>query len=109
MLRRLYVVHPFLFALFPVLFLFSHNLGQASLSDVVLPVSIILFAVSSLFLVLWFGTKDAVRAGFMVSLFVLLFFSFGHIRYAVEAVTIKGIAIGRERYILLFLASVFLL
>lgn len=109
MLRRLYVVHPFLFALFPVLFLFSHNLGQASLSDVVLPVSIILFAVSSLFLVLWFGTKDAVRAGFMVSLFVLLFFSFGHIRYFVGDAAILGVAIGRERYILLFLISIFAL
>ena len=68
-------VHPLLFAVYPVLFLFSHNIGLVSWGQTVVPmVIVVVFA-----LLLWLGlivvVKDKTKAGVIVSVFLALFFS----------------------------------
>lgn len=73
------VVHPFLFALWPVLFVYSQNLGLVSFSQtwtsslVLLGLSLVLFLLFTLVL------KSPMKAGAILSLFLLLFFSYTHV------------------------------
>lgn len=73
------VIHPFLFATYPVFALFAFNMGQSRLSDalralIILPLiaGVILFLIERIL-------KDRGRAGMITSLSFLLFFSYGHV------------------------------
>ena len=70
------VAHPFLFALFPILFLFSHNRAEfTSLSEIVPSVVLVLGGAGLLFLLAFAVLRDFQRAGFALSVFLILFFN----------------------------------
>jgi hypothetical protein len=74
--KRSVVVHPFLFAAFPVLFLFAHNLHLFDVGAIVGNFVIL----SSLALALWIALalvlKSGQKAGLLISLFLVLLFSY---------------------------------
>lgn len=63
--RRSHVVYPFLFAVYPILFLYSHNVGEVSVTHVFLP-----------FLISLTGSS---KAGVATTLIVMSFFLYGHV------------------------------
>lgn len=77
-MKKSLVIHPFLFAVYPVLFLFAHNIGELSFNVLIPPVVIILCFSLLSWSILNFVLKDSQKSGFIVSLFLLLFFSYGH-------------------------------
>jgi len=79
-LKKLSVIHPFLFALFPILFLFAHNIWEVSAGDLLLPILVVIAGTLILFFSLRLITKSYIKAGIITSLFWVLFFSYGHIR-----------------------------
>jgi multisubunit Na+/H+ antiporter MnhF subunit len=73
------ILYPFLFAVFPVLFLYSHNIKEVRLAQVFPALGILL--VSSLLLwgiFLWIF-KNKAKAALVTAVFILFFFSYGHI------------------------------
>jgi len=72
------IIHPFAFAIFPVLFLYSHNVNEVFLRWTVVPAAIVMVCTFLLFVVLSFlcGNKD--KAGLLVSLLMVYFFAYGH-------------------------------
>ena len=80
-----WVLHPFLLAAYPVLFLFAQNSAdQLSLDPVWLPLGVALAGAASI-LVLWTGVfRDVDRAGIATSVVVAAFFTFGHVRNLLE-------------------------
>ncbi|HXY71641.1 MAG TPA: sulfatase-like hydrolase/transferase [Actinomycetota bacterium] len=82
------VVHPILFAAFPILFLWAHNLDQGvDLDEVVRPILLSVGVAAALWAI---GTRilhDARRAGLVVSVLALMFFSFGYLVLAVGNVS----------------------
>jgi len=109
MSKKLWILHPFLFAVFPVLFLLSHNIYQTAPQAAVIPAILVLFATVIIFRALLFFLKDGGKSAFITSFFLLIFFSFGHVRNTVENVTIAGLDIGRNRYVFLIFALLFVL
>lgn len=77
-MKKPIVIHPFLFAIYPVLFLYAHNVDFVPLSDIFVPTAITIGVAVLLFSLLSLISKDKQRAGLLVSLFVGLFFSYGH-------------------------------
>ena len=78
-MKKTVIFHPFLLAIFPIIFLFSHNVNNIYAEEVILP---LLYAISGTFLiwiVLGFILKSRIKAGFVVSLGLIVFFSYGHI------------------------------
>ncbi|MBN2493778.1 MAG: sulfatase-like hydrolase/transferase [Deltaproteobacteria bacterium] len=73
------VLHPFLFAIFPVLFLFAQNAKHMQAADVALPVAIVLAAALAACLLVNLGLRQARKTGIVVSAFFVLFFSHGHL------------------------------
>lgn len=98
-MKRSLVIHPFLFALFPVLSLFSHNMEELSARVMVAPAVVVLVAALLSWLVLRLLLKDAKRAGLVVSLGIVLFFSYGH--FSGFAGGLPGVASGVLRHRLL--------
>ncbi len=81
--------HPFLFALFPILFLYNHNKGQILLNAIFIPITITLLGTLFLWSLLNFILKNNLKAGLLVSLFLLLFFSYGHFFNALISVYLR--------------------
>lgn len=104
------ILHPFLFALFPVLFLYSHNIKQLLINVIFLPSAISLgftaIAVSVLWLVL---KKDSKKAGIIITVFLVLFFSYGRIYEVIKTWHLGSLVIGRHRYLMIIWAVLFVL
>ena len=98
------ILHPFLFAVFPVLFLLANNLSLLSPGNVAKELALLIGSSLVFALLLWglvrLVVRDAERAGILCSLGVLLFFSFGHVLMAFQDWTIAGTAIGTKQVLL---------
>ena len=110
-MRRTLVIHPFLLAVFPVLFLFATNIEQFGLGVLVVPVLFLLTATALLWGLLTLVLKNARKAGLIMSLFLLLFFSYGHVYGALPyfGFIIWGVKIDVRHVTFLSMAGVFLL
>jgi len=98
-MRRAWVLHPFFFAVFPILFLFSRNLERdVSPRDLVWPVATTLAIVAVVLVAATLLLRDARKAGLVVSVWAILFFTYGHVSNLVRAWTVAGIPIGRQPY-----------
>ena len=80
--------HPFLFALLPPLVLFIGNIGQLYPVDLVLPTLLILIPTILLWLGFRFFFKSFTKSGLLVSLTVILFFSYGLIFRKLNEMTV---------------------
>ncbi len=110
-IARAPVLHPFLFAIYPILFLWSLNIEELSLSsslgDLGTSLGVSLGAAAVLLLIATFILKDARKAGIIVALFFLLFFSYIRV---FEFLTDTGILGSlRQRYYLLAWVSLFII
>ncbi len=76
-MKKLFVLHPFLFGVFPILFLYSNNLDEVSFHQVILPLIIIIILVAFLQLFLTIFIKHKHKKAFTVSLWLVFFFSYG--------------------------------
>ena len=78
-------LHPFLFALYPIVFLIARNVeGQASFSSAVGPLLLVLASAAVALVVLWVLLRNPRKAAVVVSIYVLLFFSYGHVGTALR-------------------------
>ena len=67
-------------AVYPVLFILSNNIGQFYLSAIVKPMLIILGLTLAVWCFLGVVIKNYQKAGIIVSIFLFLFFSYGHVK-----------------------------
>lgn len=81
-LKKPFVVHPILFAIYPVVFLFSYNVKETSPGEVVLPLLLLAGISILMWLVLGFIIRDKEKSAIIVSLAFVLFFSYGHVMNA---------------------------
>ncbi len=117
--KILALLPPFLFSLYNILFLFSHNLRELVIIDqnlfirLILPVTISWIGVGLLLLLLNLIIRNLHTSGIVASLYVMMFFSFGHFqKFYIDQVVkklgwdiqhvFKGIQFGQYR--LFFLA-----
>ncbi|MGH2728501.1 MAG: sulfatase-like hydrolase/transferase [Actinomycetota bacterium] len=98
--RRPLPFHPILLAAFPVLHLFRTNLHEVTTGQALGPLGIVAGGAAVLLALAWLVLRDIRRAGLLVSLIVLLFFSYGYVADAFEDWEIAGVSVGRDRYVL---------
>lgn len=95
------VLHPFLLAAFPVLYLWAANMQEGITVGDVLPSLAIILAVTAVVLVAArFLLRNWLKAGVVVSMLIVLFFSYGHVWRAAQGWSIGGLALGRHGYLL---------
>jgi len=71
--------YPFLFALFPALFLFAYNIEEVNLSVLPVPLAASLILTTLFWLPLRLLLRDRQKAGLLAFVFTFMFFSYGHI------------------------------
>jgi len=104
-MRRI-LVYPILFAIFPILFFFSYNKSELSLGDggFLLALGVALLASSVLWLSLSLILRSGRKAALIVSLFAILFFSYGRVHdisaFNQFGIKVAGIAIGPDKLLL---------
>lgn len=99
-MKRLPEIYPFLFAIYPVLFLASHNMNEVQLTDTILSAAAMLVFTLVLLLLSRLLSHDKEKSAIIVFIFLLMFFSFGHVQKAIRDFTIGDFVIGRTRYLL---------
>ncbi|MBL7069660.1 MAG: sulfatase-like hydrolase/transferase [Candidatus Omnitrophica bacterium] len=99
-MKKKWIIHPFLFAVIPVLHIFSNNAGKVDITVIIMPLAISLFFTIALWSFLTFALKDVKRAGIIVSIFLLLFFSYGHFYHGLGNLSLMGASLGRHRFLL---------
>ncbi len=109
-MKKLSVIHPFLLALFPVLFLYAHNICEVFATDLLLLIVAVIAGTSILFFLLRLITKSYVKSGIITSWFLVLFFSYGYIRDFIYSLDrFEPCDPGDQTSVNLFLASLFVL
>jgi hypothetical protein len=80
-MKRPPVLHPFLFALFPILAFYAHNIKSVPVppGELAAPLVVSLLGAAVLFAVLNAVTGDRIKAGAGTSLILLWFLSYGHL------------------------------
>ena len=86
-MKRAFVIHPFLFAIHPILCLFAVNFGEFSPREIAIPIILFTCFTLILWLLLSFLTKNRQKAGLFLSLEMLLFFSLGPLCRMAYAIT----------------------
>jgi sulfatase-like protein len=98
---RVVVVHPVLFAAFPVIYLWARNLNNGTtFHDAALPLLVVVGSAGALFGLAILLLRDARKAGVIVSLLVLAFFSYGYVSTALQSWTVGSIHLGRSAVLL---------
>ena len=109
MLRRGPLAYPFLFAIYPILFLWSSNIEELSVfsspADLLLPMAVSVIITSLLLAFFWAILRDWRSAGIFVAFILLLFFSYG---YVLETVTEYGNPeLAKNRYLMVIWPVIF--
>lgn len=95
------VVHPLLFAIFPVIFSYSVNMDELLPSDVILPSILIVGIAFGLWIILKLILKNGRKAGLIISITIILFFMYGHIYNVVNDISVGNTDLGRHRYLII--------
>ena len=91
------VFYPLLFAAFPILFLYAHNINETPASEVWLPLVISVAATLVLWAVLSLVLRSLAKAGFATAIFLVFFFSYGRLHEVLEN---WGVFVPRHAYLL---------
>lgn len=102
--------HVAFFSVYPILALAATNITQIAIADIYRSVIVTLICATLLLLLFRAALGSWVRASALVSLSVLLFFSYGHVYSLLKPVSAAGFLLGRHRvllpvYTLLFSAA----
>ena len=75
------IIHPFLFAVFPIVALFTYNARTIPIPirEIALPVILSLASTLVLFFFFRLLTRNGEKAGALISLLLFWFYSFGHV------------------------------
>ena len=95
------IFHPILFGIFPVISLFESNMKFTSILEIILPSIIIIAMIIPIWIFLKIIIKNNQKSAFIISLSLILFFTYGPIFFAIDDVTINGEDIGRHRYLMI--------
>ncbi len=114
-MKKIFVLHPFLFAVSPILFLLSHNIEETSLEEIIQPslimILFVLFTQTLLTLIFYkpdYRLTGKKKIALILSLFFIIFFSYGHVFNSVEGLRVFGLVVGKRNYVLAFLILILL-
>ncbi len=94
-------LYPLYLSIFPTLSLLGINIAETAPGDALRAALISIFVTSCAYLLAYLVLRDWSRAALAASIFIIFFFSYGHIYNLVKQITLGTIPIGRHRYLVL--------
>lgn len=96
---RTLLLHPLIFAIYPILSLYAHNMDEAEPSDLAKPLVVALAGVVVLLLAARAVIRDRIKAAIAVTALVVMFFSYGHVFSLLRFATIGGHSLARSLWL----------
>lgn len=90
-------VHPFLFAVYPILALLAVNVSEVETASGWRPLLLSLFAAELLTLTMYAIFRDWKRAALLSTIVLILFYSYGHLYIFLKGVNLGGLYLFRHR------------
>lgn len=97
--------HPVLFAIYPILFLYTNNISMMEINYIYIPIVWSVIGTVLIWLILNFFIYNQFKSSAIISILLILFFSYGHLYRAIHYVPEKYIGINTD----LFLSVSFML
>jgi type IV secretory pathway TrbL component len=94
------ILHPFLFAVYPVLALLAYNIEEIKVQDALRAFVISLLVVGAFNFLLSRWLKNPAQAALIVSFSLLLFYTYGQVYNLLKPLAVMGTALGRHRLLL---------
>lgn len=91
--------HPILFAVYPILFLYSNNISMLEINHIFIPVIWSVFGVVIMWSVLNLFIRNRFKSSAVTSLITVLFFSYGHIIGALNKFPERMLGISSDLYL----------
>ncbi len=101
-MKRSPILHPFLFAIYPVLSVLAASLSLLDPAQVVRPLIISLVIPGLILALLYWIYKDWYRAGFLTSILIWMLFYYGYSYRIPQVISVFGVSISRHIIILCF-------
>jgi len=98
--KRVKIFHPFLVAIFPILIIYSQNIGRVEFEDLFLPLVLLIGFSVGLFYLIKLILKNPYKSALIVTILLIILFSYGHIYYLLSDISLDGFDLGRNRYLL---------
>jgi len=108
-MKRSFVFHPLLLALYPPLAFFIHNLSELEPGLIFIPVLIIVSYSLFFWLIINLIFRNLKRSAIFVSLFLIFFFSYGHVSNLLQKVIEAKLFLKYDGFFLLLWLVLFLL
>ena len=99
--------HPFLFSLFPTFYVYSQNIHVLIPTELLLPLLAISGGTIVGFFVLGKILKNKIKAAIIITLFLVLFFSYGHVYNVLNDISPENLDLGKHRYLLIPFSVIF--
>ena len=96
-----FIIHPILFSIFPVIFIFSENIHLLPVTEIFLPLVIVV----GITVLVLFLSKNKIeyrnKVALIISLIVILFFTYGYFYDIINDAQLENSEISRHRYLLM--------
>ena len=106
-MKKKFILHPFIFSIYPILFLLSHNISKVtrvSYFEIIFLIIISLFITYVILILLKIALKNTEKASILTTFLLLIFYSFGHIK----GIQIEEILNSKQKYLIPLLAITFI-
>lgn len=102
-MKKFWIVHPFLFAIYPVLFLYVNNIKEFRLNVLGVPLIIVIVFTSLVFFISRILLRRVDVAAIFTSILTLIFFSYDKLIIPIQSIkfNLSGIFIGPDKVIFL--------
>ena len=104
--RRAPLLHPLLFALYPVVAFLGANVGHVVFASGLRAMVVCLLLAALIWASLRLVLRDGPRAAFLATVALVLLFSYGHVYSLLDGLAL-GVDLGRDRYLLPAFSLVF--
>jgi hypothetical protein len=102
-----WAIHPIFFAVFPILALLAHNITEVTPSIALRSITISLAATLILLILLFLVTRNWEKSSLIITLFLILFYTYGHVYEFLQKISIVGFSLGRHRYLMTIYVGIF--
>ena len=107
-MKRKFILHPFIFSIYPILFLLSHNIAKVTRASYFEIIFLIIIAPIITYIILIFLKlilKNVEKASVLTTFLLLIFYSFGHLK----GIQIEEILSDKQKYLIPFLTITFII
>ncbi len=101
------IIHPFIFSIYPILYIYSNNLHEIYLNEITPSIPYSLGLTIFVFFTFKFVFNEIHKAAFFTSLLVLIFFSYGHFFNILTSTKLNKTIVGEHNFLatLIFLVA----